>query len=274
MSRSLVFGLSGAIGAALQPLLDEGIGPVLAVSRQLRESRPGLEWRRDTLEAFGAAPADCMRILSLGPLDAFAQWVQRTRPQAARIVALGSMGIVEKRDSPDAREREVAARLAWAEQALFDHGRASGSAITVLRPSLVYGSGRDLSLTPLAERARRWRVLPWPRGATGWRQPVHAADVARAVRDCLAAPASHGRAFELGGGERLRFDEMVARHLARHAPGARLLRLPDAAFFAAARLAGRAQGLEGWLWRARRDQLADLSDATAAFGYAPRAFIP
>src|SRR5689334_13807352 len=78
MSRSLVFGLSGAIGAALQPLLDAGIGPVLAVSRQPVVSTPGIEWRLDTLEAFGAAPADCTRILSLGPLDAFAQWVQRT----------------------------------------------------------------------------------------------------------------------------------------------------------------------------------------------------
>jgi nucleoside-diphosphate-sugar epimerase len=274
MSRSLVFGLSGAIGAALEPLLEDGIGPVLAVSRRPMASRPGIEWRRDTLEAFGAAPVDCTRILSLGPLDAFAQWVQRTRPGAERIVALGSMGIAEKLDSPDARERAVAARLAQSEQALFEYGRSSGAAITVLRPSLLYGSGRDLSLTPLAERARRWRVLPWPRAARGLRQPVHVEDVARAVRDCLPVLGSHGRAFELGGGERLRFDEMVARHLARHAPGARLLRLPDAAFLAAARLAGRAQGLEGWLWRARRDQPADISDAASVFGFAPRAFVP
>jgi nucleoside-diphosphate-sugar epimerase len=274
MSRSLVFGLSGAIGVALQPLLDEGIGPLLAVSRQPLVSTPGIEWRRDTLEAFGDAPAECARILSLGPLDAFADWVRRTRPAVGRIVAIGSMGIFEKRESPEPSERETAARLAQAEQTLFEHGISTGAAITVLRPSLVYGSGRDLSLTPLAERARRWRVLPWPRGARGLRQPVHVEDVARAVHDCLDARASHGRALELGGGERLRFDEMLARYLARHVPGARLLRLPDAAFLAGARLAGRGQGMEGWLWRARRDQVADLSDAAAAFGFAPRAFMP
>ena len=91
--------------------------------------------------------------------------------------------------------------------------------VTVLRPTLIYVGNRERSLAPLAERARLWRRLPWPRGATGLRQPVHADDVARAVRDCLGAQASHGRAFDLPGGERLRFDAMVACHLERHAPG-------------------------------------------------------
>ena len=277
MSRSLAFGLSGQVGDALLPLLDEGFGPVLAVSRQAREARAGIEWQAASLESLAAAPGDCARILSLGPLDAFAAWVQRTRPQVPRIVAIGSMGLRDKRDSPDACERELAARLAQAERILFEHGRATGAAVTVLRPSLLYGNGRDRGLTPLAARARRWRVLPWPRGATGLRQPVHVEDVARALRDCLEAPASHGRAFELPGGERLPFDEMVACHLARHAPGSRLLRVPDAAFAAAAAgaaLVGRGESLHGWLWRARRDQVADVTDAAAAFGYAPRAFSP
>jgi len=94
------------------------------------------------------------------------------------------------------------------------------------------------------------------------------------VRDCLQAEASHGRAFDLPGGERLRFDAMVARHLERHAPGARLLRLPDALFAAGARVAGRGEALRGWLWRARQDQVGELDEAAAAFGYAPRAFTP
>jgi nucleoside-diphosphate-sugar epimerase len=247
---------------------------VLALSRRPPPARAGIEWAQDTLENFAAAPAGCARILSLGPLDAFAAWVARTQPQAARIVAIGSTARMHKRDSPDAGERDDAQRLEHAEQALFEYGRRHGTAVTVLRPSLLYGNGLDRSLTPLALRARRWRVLPWPRGAAGLRQPVHVEDVARAVLTCLPAEASHGRGFDLPGGETLPFDAMVARCLARQAEGAHLLRLPDAVFTLGLRLVGLGAETQGWLWRARRDQLADAGAAFEAFGFEPRPFQP
>jgi hypothetical protein len=55
------------------------------------------------------------------------------------------------------------------------------------------------------------------------------------------------------------------------------VRLPPALFAlagGAAHLAGRGNGLRGWLARAARDQLADPAEAHAAFGYAPRPFTP
>jgi len=102
-------------------------------------------------------------------------------------------------------------------------------------------------------------------------------DVARALLDCLDVEGSHGRGFDLPGGEAIAFDAMVERTLARQAPGARLLRLPDALFGAGAGLAGLAGkggAAKGWLWRARRDQLADVAPARECFGYVPRAFDP
>ena len=277
MSRTLVFGLSGQLGDAFRSRIDARLAPVLAISRSAQVDQPGIEWQRGVLQEFGPAPADCERILSLGPLDAFADWVERTRPRVARIVAIGSTGVRDKRDSPDPVDRDEAQRLARAEACLFAYGQASGTDVTVLRPTLLYGSGRDGSLMPLAQRARRWRALPWPRSAIGLRSPVHVEDVAQAVLDCLDAPASKGRAFDLPGGEVLAFDAMVARHLQRHAPGARLLRLPEAAFrmaLSAAGLAGKGGRMKGWLWRARRDQAADAQAAHAAFRYAPRRFEP
>jgi nucleoside-diphosphate-sugar epimerase len=277
VSRTLVFGLSGQLGDALQDRIDAGMGTLLAISRGVQADRGAIRWQRGSLQEFGEAPADCERILSLGPLDAFADWVERTRPRAARIVAIGSTGVHDKRESPDPIDRDEAHRLARAEAGLFTFGAVNCTDVTVLRPTLLYGSGRDRSLTLLAQRARRWRGLPWPRSAIGRRSPVHVGDVAQAVLACLDAPASHGRAFDLPGGEVLAFDAMVARYLQRHAPGAKLLRLPDAAFqaaLAAAGLAGKGGRAKGWLWRARRHQDPDVHPARQAFGYSPRRFEP
>src|SRR5699024_643527 len=142
-------------------------------------------------------------IVSLGPLDAFAQWHAQVDTGARRVLALGSTGVHDKRDSADPADRDVAQRLAAAEARLFETAAARGTAATVLRPTLIYGGGRDRSLTPLAALARRLRVLPLPRSARGMRQPVHVDDVAAAVVAALAAPAAHGRAFDLPGGETL-----------------------------------------------------------------------
>lgn len=275
MTGTLAIGLSGQLGEALQPLLLARGESVLALSRQARQSTSDIEWRIGSLDALPALPPGIDCILSLGPLDAFADWLLRVRPSVARIVAIGSTGRVHKRDSADPRERDEARRLEAAEAALFAHAREQGIAVTVLRPTLLYGSGRD-SLSRLAGLARRWRLLPWPAGATGLRQPVHVADVAAAVLQCRERAASHGRGFDLPGGETLDFEAMVRRTLARQAPGARLLRLPGGLFrlaLAAAALVGRGGG-SGWLLRLRRDQVADALEARAAFGYSPRGFEP
>jgi nucleoside-diphosphate-sugar epimerase len=271
-----VAGLSGQVGSALLERLPAGFPPLLALSRSASAPRPGVEWLRGDFHATTCPPGiACM--LSLGPLDAFSEWLQRNEDaRPARIVALGSTGARHKRDSPDPADRDEARRLAEGEQRLFALGRERGAAVTLLRPTLIYGSGRD-SLSRLAAFARRSGLLPLPSDARGLRQPVHVQDVAAGVLACLDSVASHGRGFDLPGAEALPFDEMVRRHLAVHAPRARLLRLPRPLFTLAggvARLAGKGEGLRGWLARATRDQTADLNEARAAFGFAPRAFLP
>lgn len=276
--KVLVFGMSGQVGDALRPALLARGGEVLAVSRQHRVDLPGLHWLQGSLEAMPEWPPALDAILSLGPLDAFAAWYAEARPHAPRVIALSSTGRHDKRLSPDPAERALAARLASAEASLFATARATGAEATVLRPSLLYGRGRDLTLSPLVERARRWRVLPLPANARGLRQPVHVDDVAAAILGCLDHPAeTTGRAFDLPGGETLAFDAMLRRTLDAQAPGTRVLRLPTLLFSLgalAARAFGRAAPSPGTLARLARDQVADPSPAYRAFGYSPGRFRP
>jgi nucleoside-diphosphate-sugar epimerase len=275
--RTLVLGLSGQLGDALRPrLAARGIG-VVAVSRNAHPPEDGLDWRVGLLQAMPALPDDIDTIVSLGPLDAFADWYALAAPAARRIIAIGSAGVRDKRDSPDPAERAMAARLLDAESRLFAAAAARDAQATVLRPTLLYGAGRDRTLAPLVALARRFGVLPIPAGASGLRQPVHVEDVADAVLAAWPVADTHGRAYDLPGGEALPFDAMVRRSVAAQAPGARVLTLPRWLVGLAAGPARRL-GAPDWgpgaLARLARDQVADAMPARAAFGFSPRRFEP
>jgi nucleoside-diphosphate-sugar epimerase len=277
MSRILVLGLSGQLGDALSPRLRERERHVLAVSRQARVAQPGVEWLLGSLEAMPAIPPDVDCIISLGPLDAFVRWFATAELSVTRVVAIGSTGRSDKLDSLDPAERDLARRLGAAEGDLFSHGAGRAISVTILRPTLLYGLGRDQTVARLLNAARRFGFLVLPSSATGLRQPVHVADVADAVMRCLDTPTTSGRVYDLPGGETLRFDQMVQRTLERHAPGRPLLRIPAPLFSLGvhvAALLGRSPIERGVLSRLRADQLADATAAANDFGYRARRFDP
>ncbi len=273
-----VFGLSGQLGQAFTQSLHDGDPIVIGISRAPQAPMSGVDWRRGSLDDFADPSAVPSAIVSLGPLDAFARWFDRSPLAPARIVAVGSTSVHGKKASPDPGERALAATLRDAEQTLAATAEARGTALTLLRPTLIYGNGRDRNLSRLVSLARRWRVLPLPSGAVGLRQPVHVEDVASAVLGALRARAPRPGFFDLPGGETLPFDEMVRRSLAAGAPGARLLRLPGPLFRAGVGLA-RGMGLleaagAGVLARLDQDLVYDGQPARTALGHYPRGFQP
>lgn len=76
--------------------------------------------------------------------------------------------------------------------------RAAFPAATIVRPSIVFGQ-EDQFVNRFARMARLLPILPVIRPA--WKlQPVHAADLGRALALAALDPASHaGRTYELGG---------------------------------------------------------------------------
>ncbi|MCL7715398.1 SDR family oxidoreductase [Stenotrophomonas mori] len=276
--RALVFGGSGQIGERVLVALLAGGWQVCAVSRTSRPPAPGLCWRQGDLATRWPDEGAFDAVFSCGPLDHFARWYAASDTAAARVVAFGSTSVEVKRDSSEPAERDVARRLRDAEAALFATAHARGAAATVLRPTLVYGAGRDATLTAIAQLAARVGLFVLPRGADGLRQPVHVQDLADAALRVLRHPATAGRAYALGGGEMLGYSEMVRRVLAALRPPPRLWRVPAPLFRAAlalAHAAGRLRGLNAAaLARMREPLVFDLGPAQRDFGYAPRPFLP
>lgn len=278
MRHALVFGGSGQIGQPLIGLLRGHGWRITAVSRQAHSDEPGLDWLPGEFAALPNLPASVDVIFSCGPLDAFAHWYASADIGAARVIAFGSTSVETKRASIDPHERDIVARLRDGEATVFATALRRHAAATVLRPTLVYGVGRDASLTRIVRLAQRWGRFPLPRHATGLRQPVHVDDLAAAAFACLGADATHGQAYALPGGETLTYREMVIRVLAALQPPPTLVELPSALFnlaLLAAQLSGRARGLgEAAVRRMRNDLVFDPTPARRDFGYAPRAFRP
>ena len=278
MKTALVFGASGQIGAPLLERLGDAGWRVLAVSREARSDTPGRHWLQGDFARMPALPAAVDAVFSCGPLDLFARWYEAAGRHCPRVVAFGSTSASTKQDSRDDAERELARRLLGAEARLHAAAEARGAAATVLRPTLVYGAGRDATLTRIAGMARRWGRFVLPTRADGLRQPVHVDDLAAAALAACEAQAAHGRAYDLPGGERLPYREMVARVLACVEPRPALHALPMPVFLALLRLA-QARGIAGGLGpgavaRMREDLVFDAAPAARDFAYAPRAFRP
>ncbi len=275
--RALVFGGSGQIGERLLDNLLRAGWQVQAVSRMPRPSRPGLVWIEGDLSGTWQGGPDVDAVFSCGPLDHFARWYARATLGAARVVAFGSTSVEVKQDSIEPAERDVARRLREAEATLFASAAARGVMATVLRPTLVYGAGRDKTLSVIAAMARRSGVFVLPTSANGLRQPVHVQDLADAAVQVLAHPATAGKAYALGGGEVLAYGEMVRRVLGVLQPPARLLRVPTPLFSLALRTAhvlGRLRGMNAAALARMQAPLAfDIEPARRDFGYAPRPFV-
>ncbi|MEO5596571.1 MAG: nucleoside-diphosphate sugar epimerase [Lysobacteraceae bacterium] len=297
--RALVFGATGQIGDALLPLLYAKGVAVRAVSRrpQPAADAPGLQWIRSDLEQANLEPAnsgsadsygsdrsegcallprDCDVIFSLGPLDAFARWQDRAGPIAPRVVAFGSTSVRTKDASTDHAERELATRLRAAEDSLLAFGARHRIAVSILRPTLVYGCGRDRTLSRIAALARRHGVFMLPSSAIGLRQPVHVDDLAAAAVACARQAQCADRAYDVPGGEAVGYREMVSRVLGSLQPKPRLLTVPDWLFRATVRVANALGTLgdagRGVVDRLDQDLVFDADPAHRDFGYAPRAF--
>ena len=156
-----------------------------------------------------------------------------------------------------------------------DRGLAAlGVPHVILRPSLVYGPG-DHSMAFFA-RLAALPLTPVPGDGQYRVQPIHVADLARAIAIAIEAPTPLSLTIDAGGGEALTFDQLLdtlARRRGR--PAARKVHLPWPLMRLVARatdLLGRGPITSEELGMLRRGNHADIALFVATFGFMPRAF--
>lgn len=197
---------------------------------------------------------------------------------ARRIIAFGSTGRFSKLNSSSPVERDFVNQQVEAEEHFKHSCRQQGIAWTLFRPTMIYGAGSDLNVAFIGKFILRFRFFPVPNGANGLRQPVHADDLAAACITALACERTFGRSYNLGGGERLLYAELVGRIFTALNQRPFILPIPLSACRRLARIVRKIPNYRfinpDMVDRTLVDLVADHSEAQSDFGYSPRKFFP
>ncbi|NNM52634.1 MAG: NAD-dependent epimerase/dehydratase family protein, partial [Pseudomonadales bacterium] len=178
-----VLGADSLVGVSLLRQLKAAGYDVHAWSRKPHPASELCSWH--TLGLTQDYPASLQRWISLVPLTCLPLYFALMQDLGvSNVVALSSTSRYTKINSSDLSDQRWALDLAKAEDEIERWGTAQAVTTTLLRPTLIYGHGRDQNISTIVRVLRRFHAFPLVGGGTGLRQPVHADDIAQA---CLAA---------------------------------------------------------------------------------------
>lgn len=276
----------GVVGAASQ--VGQALLPRLA-AQGIRVCRIGRETGLGGAEQVHVYDADrgCFEppidaadaLVSLAPLPSIGVVLDMARLVGARrVIAFGSTGRFSKVNSSSTLELDFVAQQEQAERLFSSRCEAAGVAWTLFRPTMIYGADADQSVAFVKAMVGRFGFFPIPWGATGLRQPVHLDDLAAACVSALECERTFGRAYNLGGGEVLRFPDLVRRIFEAAHRRPMLVPVPLTLYYlvvaAASKFAGAAFVRREMVDRMYQDLVADNQPAREDFDYAPRRFSP
>jgi nucleoside-diphosphate-sugar epimerase len=276
-NKVVLLGAASQVGYRLLPLLQANAFDVIAVSRNDRpywaSDSPAICWLTPE-QLRGGLPANGM-LVSAGPLPLAAEIADEFNG-IENIVALSSASIQSKTESRDRREQQMLASLVSAEQRLGQLAAKRKIPLTILRPTLVFGSGLDENLSRLARWIRRLGWLPVAGQASGLRQPIFAGDLASLLLEVMLNPESRQGVVPVAGATRLSYREMVTAIFTALEKEPRLLNLPVPLYAMLLRIylliqPGSAVSPE-MAARQNRDLLVDTSQMQDLFEFQPAEF--
>jgi nucleoside-diphosphate-sugar epimerase len=271
-----VLGATSIVGSCLLRRLQEVDRRVAAFSRQqISTDNHEVNWyQTDDLPSGETIPY----WVCLAPIWVVTDYLNYFEQSGAkRIVSLSSTSRFSKSESSEPKDRAIAERLAEAEEKLSRWAESKGIDWYILRPTLIYGYGRDGNISEIARMIRRYRFFPLFGKGLGLRQPVHADDVAQACEAALDVSGVSGRSLNLSGGETLTYREMVGRIFTALGQRPRFISVPLPLFRLGVFLLRLFPRYRHWhvsmAERMNRDMVFEHDEARRLLGFDPRGFV-
>jgi nucleoside-diphosphate-sugar epimerase len=276
-----VIGATALVGACLLPLLvEEGYG-VAAFSRSAltikkQPAKQNIAWHPLSIkDAPGAGRIT--KWVCLAPIWVLPQYFPLLLSCGAKhVVAVSSTSRFTKELSADSKEKILADRLKQGEEVFISWAGQNNLQWTILRPTLIYGLGRDKNISVIAGFIRRFCFFPLMGEARGLRQPVHARDVALACIAALSTKKAFNRSYNISGGETLTYRQMVGKVFESLGKKPRFVVLSLWLFRAGIFILRFLPRFRHWsaamAERMNQNLVFDHHEATNDFGFAPRKF--
>jgi len=150
-------------------------------------------------------------------------------------------------------------------------------AITVLRPTMIYGSSRDRNMYKLVDYLHRHTFFPIFGSGNNLMQPVHASDLGNAYYDVLMNPdTTVNREYDLPGKESMRYVDLVRTVCRQLGKRNVLVHIPMGLSILAARVYNRLSSRPlvdvEQVMRMNEDKAFRYDSAARDFGYSPVSF--
>jgi NADH dehydrogenase len=180
-------------------------------------------------------------------------------------IYVSSASVVYPRLTPYGRSKLAAERLVQAERR-FAH--------TIVRPTLVYDRTGGQEFNIFRAHLSRFPIVPFIGPGTALKRPVFSDDVVDGLARTAGNPVSHGKTYNLSGGEAISLDGLARLVLALEGRTRPILHLPVPLCRALAAALGRVMkdppltpyAIAGFT----NDADLDPAAATADLGYSPR----
>ncbi|MGR8941286.1 MAG: SDR family oxidoreductase [Gammaproteobacteria bacterium] len=277
-----LIGATGLVGDYLLTLLTQAEWKVIAHYRKKPgRSLEGVEWRPlpepDSADFEAPGPQTVKYWICTAPIYALPAYFGFLKAHnAQRIIALSSTSRFTKGDSSDPNEQALARRLAEGEKSLEAWGNANAAEWVILRPTLIYGMGRDKNIAEITRFIRRFGFFPLFGQARGLRQPIRLHDVAHTCIRALQSPEAANHAYNISGGETLTYRDMVCRIFLAMGHTPRFLPVPLFFFRMAIACLRMLPRYRNWspamAERMNRDMAFDHSEAARDLAFEPGTF--
>lgn len=272
-----VLGATSLVGRSILTSLSKSNSCRLyAYSRTPHQITDHINWR--SIPEHIEQPETIQNWLCLAPIWVLSDYFDLLEQhQIKRIVALSSTSRYTKTQSTDPAEQELVHRIIVAEEKLQAWAGSKNIEWIILRPTLIYGYGKDTNISEIARFIKRFGCFPLFGKARGLRQPIHADDVASACLAALKTKHISNKAYNIAGAEKLTYRDMVTRIFLVLNKHPRLITVPIGAFQIALFFLRVIPRYKNWkpamAERMNQDLAFDCSEAERDLGFKPRAFV-
>ena len=273
--RVLVTGATGFTGSYAVPMLLEANWEVVCFVRPssnlqfLPKDRVSfIEGCLENPNSLTKALEGCDAIVNIASLgfghaDGIVEAIEKS--EVKRAVFVSTTALLTKLNAPSKVVRKAA------EERIGE----SSLSYTILRPTMIYGSGRDRNICRLVRYLSRFPVLPVFGSGRFLLQPIYVGDVAQAIVKSLSESAACGKTYNVSGGSELTYNDLVDTVASSLGRGVWKLHLPHKVMIGMLKLSEKVISLPikaEQIQRLNEHKNFSFEEAQRDFGYSPRSF--